>query len=159
MLWSIVQGGGALVGLATGIFVLHERLTKNSPVAFLVGVPPLGTGRRFLYVRIANRCDYPILVKFENGAAANKLLLMANHSTVSIVEAQTVGNTLCLLDPKETRDFPVLEPLNLGASQKVQATIAWRYGHSAKWRRWRVLKISSTKETIAILKKDSSDFS
>lgn len=37
--WEFIKGTGALVGLATGAFVLQERLSKDAPIMFIVGLP------------------------------------------------------------------------------------------------------------------------
>lgn len=66
MIWEFVQGVGSTVGLATGIFVPIERITRHDPAIYFVA-EAFGGDQRYAHIRIHNPGPRPILVRIDEG--------------------------------------------------------------------------------------------
>ena len=98
---------GAIVGLATGIFTVWDRLFRARPIAYVHIRGPKGTPYR--YVRIANTDKADIQVTdvkcWPRVFAAAK-----DHSIRSIAEAAIGRAPLALIAPGEDWDFTLIIP-------------------------------------------------
>jgi len=159
IVWELIQGVGALVGLATGLFVLWERMTKHSPNIFVRSEPFLG-GQRYLSVRIENRSDRPIFVEAQNGVENGELRVAIDNSIEAIVTSLLPGTSTFLVDGKETKDFPLLKGPDFSEMDPVNEctlSIRWRFAQPILLRAWRRRTISISKQSLQILEGEFED--
>src|SRR5690606_7189024 len=136
-LWEWIEGFGALVGLATGVYVLLDRLTENYPTALFVPKPLGDFGRQTVYLRVHNPSERPILIRLRNGSTNGEFRPAEDHSTRAILSAALPGETWLPLLSKDTVDLPLLKPLNyeeMDDESEIVATLYWRFAQPAFWR-------------------------
>lgn len=153
VIWELVQGLGALVGLATGIFVLWERLTKHSPLSYFVSEPFHG-GQRYLFARVSNRSDRPIFVAVQNGMENGQMRISLNDSTRAIVTSLLSGTSTFLINGNEVRDFPLLKAPDFGEmdlDNVCTVEIQWRFAQPIIWQAWRKRTLTISKRSLLIL--------
>lgn len=161
MFWQVVQGVGALVGLATGLFVLWERVTKEVPAAYFVGTPfaPL-LRQRFLFLRVVNRSERPIFVATTNGSRPGEYKIAKDDSTRSIVISVVPGESTFVVDGNTTVDFPLLNPPDLeerSLDDRIELNIRWQFVQPG-WHAWRHWRLSMTKRAHLLLSDEEATY-
>ena len=105
---------GAIVGLATGIFTVWDRLLRARPIAYVHIRGPKGTPYR--YVRIANtdKADIQVTkadIQVTDVKCWPRVFAAAkDHSIRSIAEAAIGRAPLALIAPGEDWDFTLIIP-------------------------------------------------
>jgi hypothetical protein len=131
--WAIVTDLGGLVGLATGAFVVWDRIFKDRPTAYFVAAPLGGIGRRSVYLRVKNLRERPIFVGMQSGTAPGMFVVAFDHSTESIVSSLFHGERTLVLDGGKSVDLPVMEPSGfeeLPPYSKIKVALCWRYAQT-----------------------------
>lgn len=159
-LWETVKGLGALVGLATGGFVLWDRFYRMTPTAVVVVRPMSSTSVvNSPYLQIRNPADRPILVRWQNGIPRGRFGLAADGSTKSIVVSLMEGESTVVIDSGETREFRLLKPNDaedIDPENTIEADLYWRYAQPKLWKRDRRIRVSIPKRSMMHL--DPEDY-
>lgn len=137
-----------MVGLATGLYVLAERVTKEDPTAVVVALAFDGVGDRTSYLRLTNRSERPMLVRLPNEAKPGHLRAAVDHSIQSLVSAAVYAETWFALDSKETIDLPLMKPINFEAlddESEMAFVVDWKFAQPILWRGVRHKRISISK--------------
>lgn len=137
-----------MVGLATGLYVLIERVTKEDPTAYVVGLAYEGVGERTSYLRLTNRSERPMLIRLPNEPKPGHLRAAVDHSIRSLVSAAVYAETWFALDGKESIDLPLLKPVNFDAlddESEMAFVVDWRFAQPILWRGVRHKRISISK--------------
>jgi hypothetical protein len=152
--FQIFQTLGALFGVLSAAFVVWDRLVSQFPTAIMIGAPLGGFGQRASYLRITNRSDRPILLWFDTTDDASQFRIAIDHSARSIISSVMRGTTIFTLDPKEERDFPVINSPNFVETHidsQIEARLRWRFAQPILWRAERRLVVSITKRDYLAL--------
>ncbi|TYR32090.1 hypothetical protein FY036_13480 [Mesorhizobium microcysteis] len=157
-LWDTIQGVGAIVGLATGLFVLWDRVFRFSPTAIVVVRPLLPGGMpKGTYLQISNPSDRPIIVSWRAGMRPNEFSIAEDHQTRSIVAALLEGGRSTVIDPASHRELLLLKPSNVDVidpDNTIECEIYWRYAQPKIWKRDRRLSVAISKRSMMILDPD-----
>lgn len=158
IVWEIVKGLGAVVGLATGLFVLWDRFWRMTPAAVVV-MRPVSEGGRVLspHLSIRNPADRPILVRWENGSRQGRFSLAKDWSTRSIVVSALGGETTAVVDAGETKEFPLHKPEDAGRidpDNLIEVDLYWRFAQPKIWKRDRRIRVALPKRSMMHLDPD-----
>lgn len=114
MVWEIVQGIGAVVGLLTGLYVLYDYFTREVPTAFIVSRPLIeGSVQNKLALRVANKSERPIICQWKNEQHESDpytLGIMLDHSVRAGVDTVLPGEAAVVIDGHKAVEFPILMP-------------------------------------------------
>lgn len=99
LIWETAKGIGAIIGLATGAFVVWDRFYRMTPTAVVVVRPLIPGGiPKATYLQVRNRADRPILVSWQNGQREFSFGIAKDHSTRSIVASFVGGRETIVID-------------------------------------------------------------
>jgi hypothetical protein len=161
-IWEFVSGLGALVGLATGIFVVWDRFFRHSPTAIVIARPLIPGGKvNGTYLQVTNRSDRPILVSWKSGVRDGQFGVAAGDSTLQIAESVLDGHRTVVIEPTSAYDFVLLMPpqySELDVDSRVEARLLWRYAQPVIWQTDRQIKVSVPKRSLMLMSPDESDF-
>jgi hypothetical protein len=95
---------GSLIGIATGIFVLFDRVPRSRPFAFIV----LGGSRHnpLHYIRVKNVGAIDVIV-FDIEASPRSFEISTDHSVRRIAGALVNQPSVAILTPGAEQDFPL----------------------------------------------------
>lgn len=145
-MWEVVQGFGAMVGLITGMFVLWERLTRETPFAYVVA-KNYTLAHRTAYLRLKNRSERPILVFFLASRENNRLVPAPDEDDALLTIVSGTEMTVAM-DGGETKDFPLGEPPNIddvAPDNQLVCEFRWSFAQPIWYQRFRRVSISIPK--------------
>jgi hypothetical protein len=137
---------GSLIGIATGIFVLFDRVLRNRPLAFIVlkGNPhnPLH------YVRVKNVGVIDVIV-FDIKGSPRFFEISKDHSVKGIAGAILDKPSFAILAPGQEQDFPFFRnPSGIIAekeySGRIRFSVYWRKSSSTWFRQIPIHAFTST---------------
>lgn len=149
VIWEIFQGLGALAGLVSGVYLLIDRWFAHYPTAFLA----MGDSQAVL--RVENRASQPIIVRWKNGIADDKLRFALDPSMKGIFTALVEGETVHCLDVSEVAEFWVVKPGNydsLCKDAELMSSISWQFAQPKLWKPWREIPVRIKKEHFGLLR-------
>lgn len=154
-IWAVIQGCGALVGLATGAFVVWDRVIKEWPVAFIVREPLMpGSINTVSKLRIINRSQRPLLVWWRAGENSNEFRIARDDSVREIVTSLLPGEPKHIVDGNETVDLELLKPGRMdeiALDNIIETRIHWAFVQPAIWQRRRTIPVRITKKAYLAL--------
>ena len=126
---------GSLIGIATGIFVLFDRVLRNRPLAFIV---LKGNSNNPLhYVRVKNVGAIDAIV-FDIEARPRSFEISKDHSVGGIAGAILNKPSFAILEPGQELDFPFFKnPKREGDKEyvgRIRFSVYWRKS-SSTWLR------------------------
>lgn len=133
-MWDAFQGIGALFGIGSALFLSYQHLVRFTPTAYFISNDVLadalrGTRKR-ARLRIVNRSERPILVRWPAGMKLNLIRILSDESTrailVSLIHDE---NTVCL-SGNATHEFDISTPNNfadLDPDNQLYTDLTWRY--------------------------------
>jgi hypothetical protein len=126
---------GSLIGIATGIFVLFDRILRSRPLAFIV---LKGNQHNPLhYVRVKNIGAIDLIV-FDIGASPRSFEISKDHSVRGIAGAILNEPSFAVLEPRGELDFPFFRnPKREGENEytgRIRFSVYWRKS-SSTWLR------------------------
>jgi hypothetical protein len=152
--WSIVAGFGGVVGLASGIYVLLDRVTQGYPSIFIYAKPLDDFGRRSPYLRAVNRSERPILLTVPNLRLPGRFRVAEDHSIMAIISSVMHDQSTFTIDGKTTLDMPLMMPAgfdDMDPDNTIEITIRWRYVQPILLRGDRRVTIDATKADVRTL--------
>ncbi|NRP19275.1 hypothetical protein LPJGGPFB_02530 [Ensifer adhaerens] len=154
-MWEYVNGIGSIVGLITGAFVIWERFLRYTPSAFLIAQPYIpGGAQKGAYLRIINRSERPIIVRWPTGMKDHTLSIARDHSTRSIIRTILEGDLATAIDGSSEHLFPVHTPNNfpeIPNDGTMSIEVSWRFAQPLIYKHDRTLKVSISKEAYRVL--------
>jgi hypothetical protein len=138
---------GSLIGIATGIFVLFDRILRNRPLAFIM----LGGNAHnpLHYVRVKNVGAIDVIV-FDIEARPRSFEISADHSVRGIANAISNEPTYAIVAPGAEQDFPFFKnPKREGEKEhnrKIRFLVYWRKCSSTWLRQIPVQVLTSTED-------------
>ncbi|WP_085024776.1 hypothetical protein [Ensifer aridi] len=152
MFWEIVKGLGAIVGLVTGCFVIWERFYRFTPSAFIVAssISP-GSPFKEPHLRVINRSERPIILKWRNETRANRLGLGKDLSLRVIIASLLDGESAIAIDGNSDYLLPLFRPQNYKAlpdEAELDVDIWWSFAQPLIWKRERKITLRITKRNL-----------
>lgn len=154
--WEFIKGTGALVGLATGAFVLQERLSKDAPIMFIVGLPYSIQGTLFPYLRVVNQSRRPMVLSWAVGVRRHEFTLRTNNSTRAIISSLMPGHMSMIVSGNTETDLPLSNPTNfneISFDNAIELNVTWQLAQPIIYQRPRKKRIVIVKKTYELLLK------
>jgi hypothetical protein len=126
-LHEIISLAGGIVGLATGAFVLVDRLFRHRPIAFIVLKGNKHNPLRYVRVKNVGAVD-AIVIDIKARPAFFEI--STGHSVREIANAIVEVPAVSILEPAQERDFPFFEnpkrPEEKTYEGQILFTVHWR---------------------------------
>ena len=138
---------GSLIGIATGIFVLFDRVLQSRPLAFIV----LKGNRHnpLQYVRVKNVGAIDVIV-FDIEASPRSFEISKDHSVRGIADAILNQPSFAILEPGGELDFPFFRnPKREGEKEyagRIRFSVYWRKSSSTWLRQIPINVLTSTND-------------
>lgn len=159
--WDFVRGLGAIVGLATGLFVVWDRFFRFAPSAIVIVRPLIPGGiPKAAYLRVTNRADRPILVSWQNGRRNGEFGIAADHSSRAIIVSILEGCRTIAIDPSEATELVLFDPPDIDEidpENTIECELSWRYAQPKIWKRDRRISVRIPKRSLMQLDPDGYD--
>lgn len=153
--WDWVQGFGALVGLATGAYILRDRWFKHYPIAIIISKPIFEPGGdAFSKLRLTNPSDRPMLVSWEMGMRNGLFSIAKDDALKNIIISALPGTATIVLDAGETRELELMRPDNIGDiddDNRIECELMWWFAQPILWQRSRRLRVGMRKRDYLLL--------
>jgi hypothetical protein len=105
---DIVTKIGAIVGLATGIFTVWDRLFRARAIAYVRVQGPKGSPRRDLRITNTNKADIQV-TDVKCWSWPRRVFAAAKDTSVRGITKAALGHApLAVIAPGETWDFPLI---------------------------------------------------
>jgi hypothetical protein len=138
---------GGLIGIATGIFVLFDRVLGNRPLAYIV----LNGNRHnpLHYVRVKNVGAIDVIV-FDIKASPRSFEISKDHSVRGLAGAISDKPSFAILPPGAEQDFPFFRnPKRVGEKDyagRIRLLVYWRKSSSTWLRQVPIFVFTSTED-------------
>ena len=138
---------GSLIGIATGIFVLFDRVLRSRPLAFIV----LKGNRHnpLHYIRVKNVGPIDVII-FDIEANPRSFEISTDHSVRGIANAIVNKPSFAILAPGIEQDFPFFRnPKREGEKEyvgRIRFSVYWRKSSSTWIPQAPVYVFASTKD-------------
>ena len=138
MLIEAIKTFGSIVGLATGLFVLWERLWKAQPVAYLDPRNPTGYqgAGKDIFLVIVNPSDRPIFIDIPEEISGLRFLESRSirdgiRSGIRVTSGEPLR---VVVSAKATDEIELSSPsLSEPADGDVRLALTWRPAHVSRW--------------------------
>lgn len=159
--WEFIKGLGALVGLATGAFVLWERVFRDRPLATIVPAPLIpGSATIVARLRIVNRTVRPVLIFWQSADDGNRFRVSRSTSIKSIIEAAIPGDRCQVVQGEASIDLELFKPPrmdHIDDDNIIEAEVYWQFAQPVLWQRPRRLPVRIKKSAFLRLLEERDD--
>ncbi|MGN7878426.1 hypothetical protein [Ensifer sp. 22460] len=154
-MWEYVNGIGSVVGLITGGFVIWERFFRYAPSVFLIARPYIpGGAQKGAYLRVVNRSERPIIIRWPTGVNDHALNIARDHSMRAAIMTALDGEIAIAIDGCSEQVFPVHAPDNIGSIPSegtMSVEISWSFAQPLIYKRDRTVRVTISKQSYQVL--------